>query len=268
MTEYEAARGLNKWAGDVAHSGEGGAYEHARSPRRTWRSSCASLRGGIDLGQTETIPLSELGIGEDVVAQTIGQRAAREVGRRAHELGAVPRDCARSRARREGERSGSADDTLVADAARVPEIRRPRGEADRPGDPPQGRPHPARPRDEAERARRLRPHDPRGVRRARARQDRDVRRDRGALARLHRRRVARDARGDRGGADPRRRHRGAEEGVAPADRGGRGAPHGGLHRAESTDRTSRTSSRGPREEGGAWQVRGQKTWITHACAPT
>ncbi|MGO8997545.1 MAG: acyl-CoA dehydrogenase family protein [Polyangiaceae bacterium] len=74
MTEYEAARGLNKWAGDVAHTKEGGTYEHLVA--ETYLAELVrSLRGGIDLGQTETIPLSELGIGEDIVAQTIGQSA-------------------------------------------------------------------------------------------------------------------------------------------------------------------------------------------------
>ena len=71
MTEYEASRGLQAWAGAVARSGEGGAYESLIA--ETYVAELVrGLRGGIDLGQTECIPLSELGIGEDVVDATIG----------------------------------------------------------------------------------------------------------------------------------------------------------------------------------------------------
>ncbi len=61
------------------------------------------------------------------------------------------------------------------------------------------------------RARRVRPHPPRGVRRARPRQGIDVRRLRGAVARLYRRRLDRHPQRDRRGADPRQRHRRAED---------------------------------------------------------
>ena len=68
------------------------------------------------------------------------------------------------------------------------------------------------------RARRVRPDHPRGVRRLGHVEDRDVRRLRGAVARLHRRRLARHPLRDRRRADPLRRHRGAEGAVAAEDR--------------------------------------------------
>ena len=77
---------------------------------------------------------------------------------------------------------------------------------------------PMRDRGRAGGARRLRPDRARGLWRARPRQARDVRGDRGALARLYRRGLARHALGDRGRADPPRRHRGAEGEVAAAHR--------------------------------------------------
>jgi (2S)-methylsuccinyl-CoA dehydrogenase len=112
MTEYEAARGLQKWAGEVAHGREGGAYEQLIA--QTYLAELVrSLRGGIDLGQTELIPLSELGIGDDVVAQTIGQPALAKwadehtSSDRYLELAAFARE-------KGGGALGLADDTLVA----------------------------------------------------------------------------------------------------------------------------------------------------------
>ena len=83
-----------------------------------------------------------------------------------------------------------------------------------------------------ERARRVLADAARGVWRARTRQGGDVRRLRGAVARLYRRRLARHALGDRRGADPERRHRRAEAGMAAADRERRDSADGGVHRAE------------------------------------
>ena len=92
--------------------------------------------------------------------------------------------------------------------------------------------HPARDHRADGRARRVRPDHPRGVRRHGARQGVDVRRLRGTVARLYRRRLARHALGDRRRADPRRRHRGAEAQVAAEDRLRRDAADRGVHRAE------------------------------------
>ena len=56
-TELEAARQLLGWADRVTASGEGGAYE--RLIADTYVAEIArQLRGGVDLGQTETISLA------------------------------------------------------------------------------------------------------------------------------------------------------------------------------------------------------------------
>ncbi|HEY2513591.1 MAG TPA: acyl-CoA dehydrogenase family protein [Polyangiaceae bacterium] len=112
MTEYQAALQLQAWAQAVTHSGEGGAYEQLIA--QTYVAELVrSLRGGIDLGQTELIPLSELGIGPDVVADTIGQpdivkwADAHTSAERYLELAAFARE-------KGGGALGLADDTLVA----------------------------------------------------------------------------------------------------------------------------------------------------------
>ena len=76
------------------------------------------------------------------------------------------------------------------------------------------------------------PHPAGGVRRPGPRQGGHVRRLRGAVARLHRRRLARHALGDRRRADPGRRHRGAEAEVSAEDRLGRAAADRRVHRAQ------------------------------------
>ena len=96
------------------------------------------------------------------------------------------------------------------------------------------------------RARGVRADHPGGIRRLRSLEDRDVRRLRGAVARLHRRGLARHPLGNRRGADPRRRHRGAEGRVAAAARERRGAADRGLHRARH-----RLGPRQPAHPGGA-----------------
>ena len=112
MTEYEAARGLQAWAAAVARSGEGGAYEQ-RIAELYVAELVRSLRGGIDLGQTECIPLSELGVGEDVVLETIG---AKELAKWADEHTSSERylELAASAREKGGGALGLADDTLQA----------------------------------------------------------------------------------------------------------------------------------------------------------
>ncbi len=68
--------------------------------------------------------------------------------------------------------------------------------------------------------------------RARPRQGGDVRRLRGIIPRLYRRRLARHALGDRRRADPQWRHRRTESGMAAEDRLRRNPADGGVHRAE------------------------------------
>jgi (2S)-methylsuccinyl-CoA dehydrogenase len=70
-TEKEAAVRLQAWAKAVRASGEGGEHEQ-RIADVYLAELVRSLRGGVDLGQTEVIPLSEMGLGPDVVAETIG----------------------------------------------------------------------------------------------------------------------------------------------------------------------------------------------------
>ncbi len=70
-TELHAAREILAWSARVTASGEGGDYE--RLLAETYVAELArSLRGGVDLGQTELVSLAELGAGPDVVARTIG----------------------------------------------------------------------------------------------------------------------------------------------------------------------------------------------------
>ena len=71
-TELHAARELSGWAGRVAESGEGGEYERLIADTYTAELT-RSLRGGVDLSQTETIPLSELGLDAAEVDASIGR---------------------------------------------------------------------------------------------------------------------------------------------------------------------------------------------------
>jgi len=69
-TEIEAARQLLGWADRVEASGEGGAYE--RLIAETYLAELTrQLRGGVDLGQTETISLAELGLDAKTVRETL-----------------------------------------------------------------------------------------------------------------------------------------------------------------------------------------------------
>ena len=122
--------------------------------------------------------------------------------------------------------------------------------APRPRLAPQGRADPDGGHRGAGRDGRLRPHHPRGAWRPRPVQGLDVRRLRGALARLYRRRLARHPVRDRRRADPRRRHRGAEGEVAAPPRQRRDAAHGRLHRAQH-----RLRSREPAHQGAAGRER-------------
>jgi len=72
-TEIEASRQLLAWAERVAAGGASetdGSYER-RIAQLYVAELGRQLRGGVDLGQTETISLAELGIGADVLRDTI-----------------------------------------------------------------------------------------------------------------------------------------------------------------------------------------------------
>ena len=112
------------------------------------------------------------------------------------------------------------------------QVRRQRGDRPRAGLAPHQQLHPDGGHRPDGGPRRVRPHHPRGIRRHGARQGIDVRRLRGAVARLYRCRLARHPHRNRGRADPRQRHRGAEEAVAAQARLRRGAADRGVHRAQ------------------------------------
>src|SRR6185312_15058402 len=70
-SEYEAAKQLQAWLAAVKASGEGGEYEEAIA--ETYVAELVrALRGGVDLGQTELIALTEMGIDDATIADTIG----------------------------------------------------------------------------------------------------------------------------------------------------------------------------------------------------
>jgi len=71
-TEIEAARQLAAWARRV--EAETGSSEHADRIALTYIAELArSLRGGVDLGQTELIALSELGVARATLDSTLGR---------------------------------------------------------------------------------------------------------------------------------------------------------------------------------------------------
>jgi (2S)-methylsuccinyl-CoA dehydrogenase len=70
-SELEATKQLVAWLASVKQSGEGGEYEEAIA--ETYVAELVrQLRGGVDLGQTELIALSELGVDGATIAATIG----------------------------------------------------------------------------------------------------------------------------------------------------------------------------------------------------
>jgi (2S)-methylsuccinyl-CoA dehydrogenase len=114
-TEMEAAVRLQAWAKGVRESGEGSEHEQ-RIADVYLAELVRSLRGGVDLGQTEVIPLSEMGLGADIVAETIGQAGP---ARWADEQTSAKSYLAIAHAARggDGARAGAlglGDDTLVA----------------------------------------------------------------------------------------------------------------------------------------------------------
>ena len=102
------------------------------------------------------------------------------------------------------------------------------------------------------------------MRRARPRQARDVRRHRGAVARLYRRRLARHALGDRRRADPPRRHRGAEGAAGcPSIASGEILPTAVFTEPNTGSDLGSLRTRAVRD-GDVYRITGNKTWITHA----
>jgi (2S)-methylsuccinyl-CoA dehydrogenase len=111
-TEIAAAREIEAWALRVAHHHDGG--EYARLVADTYVAELArTLRGGVDLGQTETIGLGELGVDRSSVDRTIGrpdvaQWADQETGSQAYMA------IARGAREKGGGALGIEDETLLA----------------------------------------------------------------------------------------------------------------------------------------------------------
>ena len=195
-------------------------------------NTCAQIAGGIPMSQVEIVRPEALGVPraeirrfEDEVADIVAAgstRGRQGAPRRADRRAARRHHLRRHRPRRDARRDPRADAPLL----------RGRGRAARARMAPEERLHPARGHRQARRARRVRPDAAGGVRRPGARQGGDVRRLRGAVARLHRRRLARHALGDRRRADPQQRHRRAEGEVPAEDRLRRDAADGRVHRAQ------------------------------------
>jgi (2S)-methylsuccinyl-CoA dehydrogenase len=113
-TEIEASRQLLAWALRV--EAEGGDSSYERRLADVYVAELARLvRGGVDLGQTETISLAEIGVGADVVAATIESGSVGafvDATTRAAEYLAIASD-ARTRVTESAGR-GLGDETLLA----------------------------------------------------------------------------------------------------------------------------------------------------------
>ena len=171
------------------------------------------------------VPRADVRRFEDEVADMIAAGSTQEIKARladSHRCPAQRRHLRRFRSRRDACRHPRPDAQVL----------RGRGGAARARVAPQERLHPARSDRQGRRARRVRSDVAGGVRRPGARQGGDVRRLRGAVARLHRRRLARHPLGDRRRAHPQQRHRRAEGEVPAADRHRRDAAHRRVHRAQ------------------------------------
>ncbi len=209
-TYAEALRELAAWAAALDATGRLGETE-----RLILQIGCgeylAQLAGGIPMSQSEIARPGDLGLDAATLAAfrtPVGRNPDRPRQHRRR-----PRPPRRADAGLPGRRQlrrHRPRRRLRDDPRPVPPLRR---RARRPARPRLAPPRPAHPHGDRRgdgRARRLRPHHPRGIRRLRPLQDRHVRRLRGALPRLHRRRLPRHPLRDRRRAHPRRRHRGAK----------------------------------------------------------
>jgi (2S)-methylsuccinyl-CoA dehydrogenase len=110
--ESHAAAQIEEWAKAVTASGEGGEYERLIADVYV-AELVRSLRGGVDLGQTEVIPLSEMGVSSADVAETIGEAG---VAKWADDMTSAAKymQIARFAKDKGGGALGLNDDTLVA----------------------------------------------------------------------------------------------------------------------------------------------------------
>ncbi len=192
----------------------------------------AQILGGIPMSQGEIVRLSDLGLSPAAVAARVTPAVEHLIA----SGNTAPRRARLAELMRERQEATvgacGLDETLEFDPRGDAQIRRRQGRAARAGLASAQRIHPARCHRADGGARRVQPDHPRGLRRHGARQGIDVRRLRGVVARLYRRRQPRHPLRDRRRTDPRQRHRGAETQVAAEDRLRRSAADGGVHRAE------------------------------------
>ena len=247
-TYVQALRQMHAWALRLGERGRLGELERLML-RAATGEYLARIAGGIPMSQGETARLHQLHLDarRDQRVRRRSRRAARDRGRHG---GAAARAPGHPDRRRPVRRLGSRGRYARHGARAVPALCRGAGRAPRPWLACAGRADPARGDRRAGRARRVRPDRTRGLGRTRHGQGRDVRGHRGALARLHRRRLARHALGDRRRADPPGRHRRAESQLSAAHRLGRDHPDGGVHRAQH-----RLRSRLAADPRGAWMAR-------------
>ena len=184
------------------------------------------------MNQGEIVRLADFGLSgaEIAAARTEAVETLIAGGTRARSAGAAG-GVDRRGARGDNRRSRPRRD-LRSDPRRNAPLRRRRSRASRPGLAPRQRLYPARRHWRPRRTRRFRPDHPRGIRRPRARQGGDVRRLRGTVARLYRRRLARHALGDRRRADPGGRHGGAEAPLLAENRQRRDPADRRVHRTQ------------------------------------
>jgi len=110
-SELHAARQIVEWAAAVNASGEGSEYE-TRIAETYVAELVRALRGGVDLGQTELVPLTEMGIDDAFVRASI---ASDDVSKWSEERtrASAWMEIARTARERGGGALGLGDDTLV-----------------------------------------------------------------------------------------------------------------------------------------------------------
>jgi (2S)-methylsuccinyl-CoA dehydrogenase len=110
-SELHAAQQIVAWAAAVNASGEGGEYE-TRIAETYVAELVRALRGGVDLGQTELIPLAEMGVDEAAVRDSIASPQVSAWSEERTRAG-VWMEITRIARERGGGALGLGDDTLV-----------------------------------------------------------------------------------------------------------------------------------------------------------
>ena len=230
-TYVEALRQLESYADRLTAAGNFGETEELLV-RIGAGEYLAQIIGGIPMSQGEIVRLADLGLNAAAVAARLNPAVEHLIAYG----NTAPRRARLAELMREQQEATigacGLEDTLELDPRGDAQVRRRSGGAACAGMAPAQQLHPARHHRANVRARRVLPDHPRGLRRHGARQGIDVRRLRGAVARLYRRRQPRHPFRDRGRAHSRQRHRRAEAQMAAEDRLRRSAADGGVHRAQ------------------------------------